>query len=117
MIGSITRADLERAIRHLTRRLDGVDPLLPICHARCCTLTFALSTADLDEGVITMRGCTAHAHRRACAAPMTAAPTSGSGTSASSRLLRSSTTMAAPAVAGAGAAQREALARSFADED
>lgn len=26
--------------------------LIPICGARCCKLTFALSTADLDEGVI-----------------------------------------------------------------
>jgi Fe-S-cluster containining protein len=67
------------------------DELLPICQARCCTLTFALSTADLDEGVIrwdygqpylirqrksdgycvhndaTTRGCTAHEHRpRVC---------------------------------------------------
>jgi Fe-S-cluster containining protein len=67
------------------------DELLPICQARCCTLTFALSTADLDEGVIrwdygqpylirqrksdgycvhndqATRGCTAHEHRpRVC---------------------------------------------------
>ena len=28
------------------------DELLHLCHARCCTLNFALSTADLDEGVI-----------------------------------------------------------------
>ena len=28
------------------------DELLPLCKARCCTLSFALSTADLDEGVI-----------------------------------------------------------------
>ena len=28
------------------------DELLPICQARCCTLTFSLSTADLDEGII-----------------------------------------------------------------
>jgi Fe-S-cluster containining protein len=26
--------------------------LLPLCKARCCTLSFALSTEDLDEGVI-----------------------------------------------------------------
>ena len=26
--------------------------LIHICHARCCKLSFALSTADLDEGVI-----------------------------------------------------------------
>lgn len=26
--------------------------LMPICHARCCTLSFALSTEDLDEGVV-----------------------------------------------------------------
>jgi hypothetical protein len=117
VIGSVTRADLERAIRHLTRRLDGVDPLLPICHARCCTLTFALSTADLDEASSRRAAAPRTLIARACAAPMTAAPTSGSGTSASSRRLRSSTTMAAPAVACAGAAQREALARSFADED
>jgi Fe-S-cluster containining protein len=26
--------------------------LIPLCQARCCTLTFALSTADLDEGVV-----------------------------------------------------------------
>jgi len=26
--------------------------LIPLCHARCCTLSFALSTEDLDEGVI-----------------------------------------------------------------
>jgi Fe-S-cluster containining protein len=26
--------------------------LMPICQARCCTLSFALSTADLDEGVV-----------------------------------------------------------------
>jgi len=28
------------------------DELLHLCKARCCTLSFALSTADLDEGVI-----------------------------------------------------------------
>jgi hypothetical protein len=28
------------------------DELMPICHARCCKLSFPLSTADLDEGVI-----------------------------------------------------------------
>ena len=28
------------------------DELLPICEARCCKLHFALSTQDLDEGVI-----------------------------------------------------------------
>jgi Fe-S-cluster containining protein len=28
------------------------DELIPICHARCCKLSFSLSTADLDEGVI-----------------------------------------------------------------
>jgi hypothetical protein len=28
------------------------DELLHLCRARCCTLSFALSTADLDEGVI-----------------------------------------------------------------
>jgi Fe-S-cluster containining protein len=26
--------------------------LLPICHGRCCSLTFALSSQDLDEGVV-----------------------------------------------------------------
>jgi Fe-S-cluster containining protein len=26
--------------------------LIPLCHAQCCTLSFALSTEDLDEGVI-----------------------------------------------------------------
>ncbi|HEU4730340.1 MAG TPA: YkgJ family cysteine cluster protein [Kofleriaceae bacterium] len=26
--------------------------LIPLCQARCCTLSFALSTQDLDEGVI-----------------------------------------------------------------
>jgi Fe-S-cluster containining protein len=26
--------------------------LMPLCRARCCTLSFALSTEDLDEGVI-----------------------------------------------------------------
>jgi hypothetical protein len=26
--------------------------LIPLCHARCCTLSFSLSTEDLDEGVI-----------------------------------------------------------------
>src|SRR5215467_4814865 len=26
--------------------------LIPLCQARCCTLSFALSTEDLDEGVI-----------------------------------------------------------------
>jgi Fe-S-cluster containining protein len=26
--------------------------LIPVCQARCCTLSFALSTEDLDEGVI-----------------------------------------------------------------
>lgn len=33
---------------------DGPDctALLPICQARCCTLHFALSSQDLDEGVI-----------------------------------------------------------------
>ena len=65
--------------------------LLPICRARCCRLTFALSTADLDEGIVrwdyakpyvirqrrsdgycvhndpASRGCTVHAARpRAC---------------------------------------------------
>lgn len=25
---------------------------LPLCRARCCTLSFALSTADLDEGIV-----------------------------------------------------------------
>jgi len=28
------------------------DELMHLCRARCCTLSFALSTADLDEGVI-----------------------------------------------------------------
>jgi len=28
------------------------DELIPLCGGRCCTLSFALSTADLDEGVI-----------------------------------------------------------------
>jgi hypothetical protein len=67
------------------------DELLPICQARCCTLTFSLSTADLDEGIIrwdygqpylirqrksdsycvhndaSTRGCTIHEHRpRVC---------------------------------------------------
>jgi Fe-S-cluster containining protein len=65
--------------------------LLPLCHARCCALTFSLSTEDLDEGVIRWdygqpylirqrssdgycvhndpehRGCTVHAFRpRVC---------------------------------------------------
>lgn len=65
--------------------------LIPLCGARCCTLSFALSTEDLDEGVIRWdygqpylirqrasdgfcvhndpdtRGCTVHAHRpRVC---------------------------------------------------
>lgn len=65
--------------------------LIPLCQARCCTLSFALSTEDLDEGVIRWdygqpylirqrasdgycvhndpdsRGCTVHAHRpRVC---------------------------------------------------
>jgi Fe-S-cluster containining protein len=65
--------------------------LIPLCHARCCALTFALSTQDLDEGVIRwdygqpylirqrasdgycvhnhpeQRGCTAHPFRpRVC---------------------------------------------------
>lgn len=34
---------------------DGGPPcleLLPICQARCCTLSFALSSQDLDEGVV-----------------------------------------------------------------
>jgi Fe-S-cluster containining protein len=35
---------------------EGASPpcaeLMPICEARCCTLSFALSTEDLDEGVI-----------------------------------------------------------------
>lgn len=26
--------------------------LIPLCGARCCTFTFALSTADLDEGIL-----------------------------------------------------------------
>ena len=26
--------------------------LLPICHGRCCSLTFELTTQDLDEGVV-----------------------------------------------------------------
>lgn len=67
------------------------DELLHLCKARCCMLTFPLSTADLDEGVIrwdygqpylirqrasdqycvhndpTSHGCTVHAQRpRAC---------------------------------------------------
>jgi Fe-S-cluster containining protein len=39
-------------------KYDGPSPevpcseLMPICHARCCKLSFALSTEDLDEGVI-----------------------------------------------------------------
>lgn len=61
--------------------------LMPICQARCCKLAFALSTADLDEGVIrwdygqpylirqrasdgycvhndpSSHGCTVHEHR------------------------------------------------------
>ncbi|MBV8761357.1 MAG: YkgJ family cysteine cluster protein [Deltaproteobacteria bacterium] len=65
------------------------DELMPICQARCCkAFTFALSTQDLDEGVIrfdygrpyrirkrddgycvhndpTTHACTAHAHRPA----------------------------------------------------
>ena len=65
--------------------------LIPLCGARCCTLSFALSTEDLDERVIRWdygqpyliaqrasdgycvhndpdsRGCTVHAHRpRVC---------------------------------------------------
>jgi Fe-S-cluster containining protein len=65
--------------------------LIPLCQARCCALSFALSTEDLDEGVIRWdygqpylirqrasdgycvhndpdrRGCTVHAHRpRVC---------------------------------------------------
>jgi hypothetical protein len=28
------------------------EELMPLCKARCCTLTFGLSTEDLDEGVI-----------------------------------------------------------------
>lgn len=65
--------------------------LIPLCQARCCTLSFALSTEDLDEGVIRWdygqpylirqrasdgycvhndpdgRGCTVHAYRpRVC---------------------------------------------------
>lgn len=65
--------------------------LIPLCHGRCCTLTFSLSPADLDEGVIrwdygqpyliaqrasdgycvhsepTSRGCTVHSMRpRVC---------------------------------------------------
>ena len=65
--------------------------LIPLCGARCCTLSFALSTEDLDEGVIRWdygqpyliaqrasdgycvhndpdgRGCTVHSHRpRVC---------------------------------------------------
>ena len=28
------------------------DELLPLCQAKCCTLSFALSTEDLDEGVV-----------------------------------------------------------------
>ena len=67
------------------------DELLHLCEARCCSLTFTLSTADLDEGVIrwdygrpyvirqrasdrycvhndpATRGCTVHAYRpRTC---------------------------------------------------
>ncbi len=67
------------------------DELIPICGARCCTLSFALTPADLDEGVIRWdygqpyliaqrasdgycvhnapgsRGCTVHSHRpRVC---------------------------------------------------
>jgi hypothetical protein len=67
------------------------EEVLHLCHARCCRLTFALSTADLDEGVIrwdygqpylirqresdgycvhndpTSRGCSVHAFRpRVC---------------------------------------------------
>ncbi|HET7500262.1 MAG TPA: YkgJ family cysteine cluster protein [Kofleriaceae bacterium] len=65
--------------------------LIPLCNARCCMLSFALSTEDLEEGVIRWdygqpylirqrasdgrcvhndpdtRGCTVHAHRpRVC---------------------------------------------------
>ncbi len=67
------------------------DELIPLCKARCCRLTFSLSTADLDEGVVRWdigqpylirqrasdgycvhndpdsRGCTVHAQRpRVC---------------------------------------------------
>lgn len=67
------------------------DELIPLCGARCCKLTFALSTRDLDEGIIrwdygqpylirqrasdgycvhndpSARGCTVHAVRpRVC---------------------------------------------------
>jgi hypothetical protein len=67
------------------------EELIPLCRARCCTLSFALSTADLDEGIIrwdygqpylirqrasdgycvhndpASRGCTVHAARpRTC---------------------------------------------------
>ncbi len=67
------------------------EELIPLCGARCCTFNFALSTADLDEGVIRWdygqpylirqrasdgycvhnhpgtRGCTVHAQRpRVC---------------------------------------------------
>lgn len=63
------------------------DELIPLCKAKCCTFYFALSTADLDEGVLrwdygrpymirqrasdrfcvhndpVSHGCTVHAHR------------------------------------------------------
>jgi Fe-S-cluster containining protein len=67
------------------------DELIPLCGARCCTLSFSLSTEDLEEGVIRWdyaqpylirqrasdgycvhndpdsRGCTVHAYRpRVC---------------------------------------------------
>ena len=50
----VTRVSLDTGDDKYT--VEGSSPpcaeLIPICEARCCKLTFALSTRDLDEGVI-----------------------------------------------------------------
>ncbi len=50
----VTRVSIDTGDDKYT--VEGATPpceeLIPICQARCCKLTFSLSTADLDEGVI-----------------------------------------------------------------
>lgn len=89
---SRVQLDLDPADKYtLTSPEIPCDELMPICQARCCRMSFAISTQDLDEGVIrfdygqpylirqrksdgycvhndpTTHGCTVHAHRpRVC---------------------------------------------------
>ena len=47
-----TRLRVAERILRYTRQVRQLEELMPICKARCCKLSFALSTEDLDEGVI-----------------------------------------------------------------